>query len=223
MDIEDDVTQAENEIMLMGYEIRFWRNKAIRSEQQRDQVIKEKALLEEKLEKFNGVTDEMIERVKLEMKKEELKTLRLKLKSLVNISDWMKATREEETISDLDEKIRYLVTVIKSPCVEEDQENSEDNQMGSTKLFLLYHDEDISKFNHPDSIPVKLQQVEKLNKIDFYQTIISSKMDSIQIKRNKKSDKAKEKHDRNGGFSQKHVRIAEALASIRQIKKGKRV
>ena len=37
-------------------------------------------------------------------------------------------------------------------------------------------------------------------------------MDSIQVKRIKKSDKAKEKHDRNGGFSQKHVRIAEALA-----------
>jgi hypothetical protein len=37
-------------------------------------------------------------------------------------------------------------------------------------------------------------------------------MDSIQVKRVKKSDKAKEKHDRNGGFSQKHVRIATALS-----------
>jgi hypothetical protein len=124
MDMEEDIANAENEIMLMGYEIRFWKNKAIRSEQQRDQAIKEKALLEERLEKFKGVTDEMIERVKLEMKKEELNTLRLKAKSLVNISVWMKASREEETIPDLDEKIRYW---IKTPCVEEDQENSEDN------------------------------------------------------------------------------------------------
>jgi hypothetical protein len=30
--------------------------------------------------------------------------------------------------------------------------------------------------------------------------------------RKKKSDKAKEKFARNGGYSQKHVRIAEALA-----------
>jgi hypothetical protein len=30
--------------------------------------------------------------------------------------------------------------------------------------------------------------------------------------RKKKSDKAKEKYERNGGFSQKHVRQAEALA-----------
>jgi hypothetical protein len=30
-------------------------------------------------------------------------------------------------------------------------------------------------------------------------------------KRRKKSDKAKEKFERNGGFSQKHVRIAETL------------
>ncbi len=34
----------------------------------------------------------------------------------------------------------------------------------------------------------------------------------IKTKRDKKSDKAKEKFARTGGFSQKHVRIAEALA-----------
>jgi len=37
-------------------------------------------------------------------------------------------------------------------------------------------------------------------------------MDDPKVKRNKKSDKAKEKFQRNGGFTQKHVRIAEALA-----------
>ena len=36
-------------------------------------------------------------------------------------------------------------------------------------------------------------------------------MDAPDTKRHKKSDKAKEKHDRNGGFSSKHVRMAEAL------------
>ena len=34
----------------------------------------------------------------------------------------------------------------------------------------------------------------------------------IKTKREKKSDKAKEKFDRTGGFSQKHIRLAEALA-----------
>jgi hypothetical protein len=34
----------------------------------------------------------------------------------------------------------------------------------------------------------------------------------IKTKRNKKSDKAKDKFDRTGGFSQKHVRLAEAQA-----------
>ena len=32
--------------------------------------------------------------------------------------------------------------------------------MYSTKIFLLYNDEDISAFNHPDIIPVKLNQSE---------------------------------------------------------------
>jgi hypothetical protein len=35
----------------------------------------------------------------------------------------------------------------------------------------------------------------------------------IKTKRTKKSDKAKEKYERNGGFSQKHVRLTEALAA----------
>jgi hypothetical protein len=35
-------------------------------------------------------------------------------------------------------------------------------------------------------------------------------MDTFE-KRRKKSDKAKEKFERNGGFSQKHVRLAEAV------------
>jgi len=33
---------------------------------------------------------------------------------------------------------------------------------------------------------------------------------SVPDKRRKKKDKAKEKHDRNGGFTQKHVRLTEA-------------
>jgi len=40
-------------------------------------------------------------------------------------------------------------------------------------------------------------------------------MDNIKVGRNKKDDKAKEKYERNGGFSQKHVRIAELLAARR--------
>ena len=42
-----------------------------------------------------------------------------------------------------------------------------------------------------------------------------------KVKRSKKSDKAKETYERNGGFSQKHIRsrIAEAEARLNQ-KKG---
>lgn len=40
-------------------------------------------------------------------------------------------------------------------------------------------------------------------------------MDNIKVGRSKKSDKAKETYERNGGFSQKHVRITELLAARR--------
>jgi len=41
---------------------------------------------------------------------------------------------------------------------------------------------------------------------------------NIKTERKKKSDKGKEKFDRNGSFSQKHVRLATALAEKRQAK-----
>ena len=37
-------------------------------------------------------------------------------------------------------------------------------------------------------------------------------MENPSVGRKKKSDKSKEKYERNGGFSQKHVRLAQALA-----------
>lgn len=40
-------------------------------------------------------------------------------------------------------------------------------------------------------------------------------MDYIKTDRKKKSDKAKETYERNGGFLQKHIRLAEALAEKR--------
>jgi hypothetical protein len=40
-------------------------------------------------------------------------------------------------------------------------------------------------------------------------------MDQPKVSRKKKGDKAKETYERNGGFSQKHVRLVEALAEKR--------
>ena len=37
-------------------------------------------------------------------------------------------------------------------------------------------------------------------------------MDNVKVGRSKKDDKAKEKYERNGGFSQKHIRLMEAMA-----------
>lgn len=42
--------------------------------------------------------------------------------------------------------------------------------------------------------------------------------DTPNYKRSKKSDKAKEKHDRNGNFSQKHIRLQEQIQEKRKNK-----
>jgi hypothetical protein len=43
-------------------------------------------------------------------------------------------------------------------------------------------------------------------------------MDQPKVGRKKKDDKAKEKYERNGGFSQKHVRLQQAAAEKRAAK-----
>ena len=43
-----------------------------------------------------------------------------------------------------------------------------------------------------------------------------TRMEEPKVKRSKKSDKAKKTHDKNGSFSQKHVRYMEALAEKRK-------
>ena len=45
-------------------------------------------------------------------------------------------------------------------------------------------------------------------------------MDNPKVKRAKKSDKAKKTHEKNGNFSQKHVRLIEALAEKKVPKKS---
>ena len=40
-------------------------------------------------------------------------------------------------------------------------------------------------------------------------------MENPNVTRSKKSDKAKKTHEKNGNFSQKHVRLIEALAEKR--------
>ena len=47
-------------------------------------------------------------------------------------------------------------------------------------------------------------------------------MDQPNVGRKKKDDKAKEKHERNGNFSQKHIRISEVLMNKRGAQKEKK-
>jgi len=65
----------------------------------------------------------------------------------------------------------------------------------------------------------------KIGTVSFPQTSIpfipKKQMDPPNADRRKKKDKAKEKFDRNGGHSQKHVRIAEALAAKKAGEKPK--
>ncbi len=51
----------------------------------------------------------------------------------------------------------------------------------------------------------------KLKHPPLGRVVLDYRMDQPKVGRKKKDDKAKEKHERNGNYSQKHVRLMEAL------------
>lgn len=60
------------------------------------------------------------------------------------------------------------------------------------------------------------RKIERLSSLpNSHRLYTKSEMDGPDPKRRKKSDKAKEKFERNGGFSQKHVRLTEELMNKR--------
>jgi len=61
--------------------------------------------------------------------------------------------------------------------------------------------------------------VEKIEGYLYPIIFYSSRMDQ-PLKQRSKKDKAKEKYERNGGFSSKHVRIAQELAEKRSVNKS---
>lgn len=67
---------SPGERMLLEYEIRFWRQKAWRAEQQRDRAELAKKEAEDIAEKYKAIPQYILERVALELKEKELEEIK---------------------------------------------------------------------------------------------------------------------------------------------------
>ena len=109
--------ERDNVIMLLQFEVRFWRQKAWRAEQQRDREIEKNKELEEIANKYKEVPKEILESLLLIMKKEEL--LNIQKEAEVHFKDiglvnYLKLQREAAGIEDLDRQINFWKNVMVS-------------------------------------------------------------------------------------------------------------
>ena len=105
-------SELSDEMMLMTFEIRFWKQKAWRAEQQRDREILARKEIEAKLDRFKGLTDQNLEEMLISLKNEELAKVKAQANTLIGVSPWVKYLKEEEGIAGLDARIKFWTDLV---------------------------------------------------------------------------------------------------------------
>ena len=104
-----DEIQDANVIMLLNYQITYWRNKARRAEQQLENERKARKLVEEKLEQFNNIPLDLIDTVLNTIHENKLTNLMKEVSdciSVIGILEWNSLSSKAEKMS-IHDKIIY--------------------------------------------------------------------------------------------------------------------
>jgi hypothetical protein len=117
-----------DDYMIMNHAIRFWKHKAFRAEQQRDREIKARKALEEELEKYKCIPQELLEKVTYDMKVKRLDELKTQANSLISSMGLLNLTKlfqRASTLENIDDKIKLLrdtISFYKSKVDDEPEE-----------------------------------------------------------------------------------------------------
>jgi hypothetical protein len=104
--------EVSDEIMYMNFQIRFWKQKAWRAEQQRDREILARKEVEAKLDRFKGLTDEHLEELLTKLKTDKLTKVKAEANKIIGVCPWIKYVKEEAEMTDLDAKIKFWADLI---------------------------------------------------------------------------------------------------------------
>lgn len=134
-DLEMELSQlvTPDERMLLEYEIRFWKQKAWRAEQQRDRAQLAQKKAEDINKKYKAIPQEVLDRFVLEVKEKELKEVKEAAyvhMPTIGLTNFRRLTSQADLLEDIDAKISMWKEVISNhrayaPCDEEDEEGSE--------------------------------------------------------------------------------------------------
>lgn len=104
--------EVSDEVMYMAFQIRFWKQKAWRAEQQRDREILARKEVEARLDRFKGLTQEHLEEMLTSLKKQELSKVKAEASKIIGVSPWVKYTKDEELIEGLDARIKFWTDLV---------------------------------------------------------------------------------------------------------------
>ena len=118
--------------MLVDYEIRFWKQRAWRSEQQRDREVSARKAAEAMIEKYKDIPQEKLDTLLLEIKHQELikaKTAAESYIRIIGLTNLRRLQSESDAIEKLDDRISFWKNVADnyysySPCVNEEEHDS---------------------------------------------------------------------------------------------------
>ena len=111
-DLQSELSElvSPDERMLLEYEIRFWRQKAWRAEQQRDRAELARKEAEDMTEKYKAIPQEVLDRFLLELKEKELKQIK-ELASVhiytIGLTNFRRLTSEADLLDTIDAKIKH--------------------------------------------------------------------------------------------------------------------
>jgi hypothetical protein len=111
-DLESELSQlvSRDERMLLEYEIRFWKQKAWRAEQQRDRAEVAQKEAEDIAEKYKSIPQDILDKMVLDLKEKELN--RLKETALVHLptiglTNFNRLRSQGELLKNIDDKINH--------------------------------------------------------------------------------------------------------------------
>jgi hypothetical protein len=104
--------ELADERMVMAFEIRFWKQKAWRAEQQRDREIAERKATELKYERFNEIPQEALDALLIKMNEKKIALAKEEASKIIGYIPWVKYELEEKAIVDVGAKLQFWTKLI---------------------------------------------------------------------------------------------------------------
>jgi hypothetical protein len=106
--------ELASERMMLNYQVRFWRQKAWRAEQQRDREIAERKALELRFKKYSEIPQKILDDAIRTAETQELVYLKDRAVQALPFLLWSNKCREENEIEAVGDKIKFWSNLLSS-------------------------------------------------------------------------------------------------------------